>query len=107
MQELEYTPVECDVVFCVYLSDLLQECISEGVEIASIKAFQTGFSVMFKDVPGDAICHKNSYGHNFGLWETLDMPWSEQNRTVHTAEELAKMIAAAQNGRDWKQYVIA
>lgn len=86
------------------LAKLVTKTKKQGVELATVSFYQNGFMVTFKDIPGDAILHDNSYGRNAGLWETYGMPWDCDDVSVHSAKTLAKMLGALKRGEDWEQY---
>ena len=74
------------------LVELINECKENEVKIDKISVYQCGFLVEF-GVPGeDAVCHESSYGHESGYWETIGFPWDNDDVSVHSAKELAKLL---------------
>jgi hypothetical protein len=102
--DVMFTPREIKMVYVVALSHLVTECEKNNVEIKSVKYFQHGFSVVFKDMPGgDAVIHDNSYARDWGYFETLGMPWDYDDVSTHDPETLAKLIRSYLDGKDWKE----
>lgn len=85
------------------LTKLVSLCEKYNVEISKILVFQHGFSVVFKDMRGDAILHDGSYGRLGCDWETIGMPWDGDDVSVHDAETLVRMLDAVLDGRDWRE----
>lgn len=96
-----FTQVNLNMVYVIALNDLLNACKENGVEIEKVCFFQNGFIVIFEGIKGDAIIHDNSYGHLWGEWETIGMPWDYGDVTVHEPEELGKLLGALKHGEDW------
>lgn len=82
------------------LGNLVSACEEEKVYIKSVKFFQNGFIVFFKDIDGYAIIHNNSYGHVHGMLVTKGMPWDNNGVSAHSPESLAMMLRAYLDGRD-------
>ena len=86
------------------LARLIWFCEENDVEIEKVAFFNNGFTVIFKNLSGDAICHDGSLANRFGMWETMGMPWDRSNVSVHDPEALAKMLSALKKGEDWQKY---
>lgn len=118
----EFSRKPIDAAYVLALTELVNACSKYDVELDTVSLLLNGFHVTFKDFPNaDAICHDGSYGSpNYGamrnnsytnewyiediLWETIGFPWDGDDVSVHTGEELAKMIRALKDGRDWSVY---
>ena len=78
------------------LADFLTVCKAEDVKIKEVACYQGGFQVLFEGTQGDAVLHNGSYGRERCLWETFGFPWDYGDVSIHTAEELAKLISELQ-----------
>lgn len=119
--EIAFTNQQIDAAYVNSLVDLVNACCKHNVEIDKVAYYQHGWSVTFKGYDGDAICHSESYGspcygglyrpeaedndwNNCGRWETIGFPQDDIDASVHSAETLALMISALNNGIDWQQF---
>ena len=120
--EIAFTRQEVDAAYVNSLVDLINACRKHNVAIDRVIYYQHGWGVTFEGYPNaDAICHSGSHGspcygglydpsredndwNNCGSWETIGFPWDGIDVSVHTAEQLALMICALNNGIDWEQY---
>lgn len=120
--EIAFIRQEIDAAYINSLVDLVNACRKRNVIIDRVTHYQHGWHVTFEGYPHtDAICHNGSYGspcygglydskvedndwNNCGSWETIGFPWDNGDVSVHTAEQLALMICALNNGIDWEQY---
>ena len=119
--EIAFTNQQIDAAYVNSLVDLVNACRKHDVEIDKVAYYQHGWSVTFKGYDGDAICHSGSYGspcygglyrpeaedndwNNCGRWETIGFPWDDIDASVHSAETLALIISALNNGIDWQQF---
>ena len=91
-------PVDRVMALAALASSMERECI----EFSKVNLYQNGFQVMFKDIPGDAIIHDHSYASNWGYFETIGMPWDNDDVSVHPPKTLAKMLGALKRGEDWE-----
>lgn len=94
--------IEFDPQRAKSLSEFITQLETENVEINKIVFCQRGFMITFKDLPGDAVLHDGSYGRDLGMWETIDMPWDNDDVSVHEPKELARMLGALKRGEDWE-----
>ena len=116
--EIAFTPQSIDAAYINALTDFVNLCRELNVKIDTVSHFQHGWIVTFEGYDGDAICHSGSYGSpcpmglynpeverndwndHSGRWETLGFPWDYEDVSVHTAEELAQMLHALNEGRN-------
>lgn len=120
--EIAFTRQIIDAAYVNSLVDLVNACRKYNVIIDRVFHYQHGWVITFEGYPhADAICHNGSYGspcydglydpniedndwNNCGSWETIGFPWDNDDVSVHTAEQVALMICALNNGIDWAQY---
>lgn len=86
------------------LNELLGWCHELEIKVDKIRFLHHGFQVLFEGMDGDAILHDGSYGNKRNHWETIGMPWDEDDVSTHDAYTLAHMIAAYLDGEDWEWY---
>lgn len=101
---LPFHPQELNVERVCALSELVSACKKEDVKITKAYFYQNGFQVQFEDIPGDAILHDGSYGKIWCHFETIGMPWDNDDVSVHDPETLAKLLGALKRGEDWEKY---
>ena len=75
------------------LFNLMSLCKEKNVGITRIVVYMHGFVVTFEDWDGDAILHDGSYENEKYKWETIGFPWDGEDVSVHSAEELASLLA--------------
>lgn len=119
--EIAFTNQQIDAAYVNSLVDLINACRKHDVEIDKVLYYQHGWCVTFKRYDGDAICHSGSMcspcydglynpeaeqndWNDCGRWETIGFPWDDIDASVHSAETLALMISALNNGIDWQQF---
>jgi hypothetical protein len=95
---VNYSQIEFDPQRALSLATLVKQLESEGVEIYKVTFYMRGFMLTFKDILGGAVLHDCSYGQEYGMWETIGMPWDGDDVSVHEPEELARMIGALKRG---------
>ena len=86
------------------LNELLGWCREIGVEVDKIRYLYHGFQVTFVGIEGDAILHRGSIGHLRNYWETMGMPWDEDDVSAHSAFTLVHMIKSYLDGEDWRMW---
>ena len=99
---VKFIPQKIDPAFVDALVTLKNECNKEKIEFNEIRFYQGGFSITFKNMPGDVVCHEHSYGHNFSMWESYGMPWDLDDVSVHSSETLVLLIKEYLAGGDWE-----
>lgn len=120
--KIVFTNQQIDAAYVNSLVDLITACRKHNVEIDKVSYYQHGWGITFKHYLGaDAICHSGSMGspcygglyhpeaeqndwNDCGRWETIGFPWDRGDVSVHSAETLALMISALNNGIDWQQF---
>ena len=99
-----YNPFEMPVNWLESLTELVNLLKEEDVEIEKFISLNGGIQLKFKGLPGDAVIHSFSHGHEVGLWETYKMPWDYGDVSVHDSETLAKLLGALSRKEDWEDY---
>lgn len=103
-EEIAFTPIDINLNRLHALNNLCNYSEKYGVGIKKVRYFMNGFQVLFDGFEGDAILHDGSYGRESCDWETLGFPWDGNDVSVHTAHQLASMLAALKRGEDWQKY---
>ena len=112
-----FTPCKIDGAYVNTLVDFVNACREYGVNIDTVHFYQNGWHITFLNCPedADAVCHDGSYGspcygacidesahandwEKSGKWETIGFPWDNNDVSVHSSIELAKMIGDYQHG---------
>lgn len=93
---------EINLAYVNGLADLVIACRANDVKITGVRSYLNGFIVYFEVEGGDAILHDGSYGRTAGQWETIGFPWDGMDVSVHSAENLAQLLAAVKIGADWR-----
>ena len=82
------------------LIELINACGKYHVGVDSIITFNNGYCVTFiGHNDADAILHDGSRGKTKGHWETMGFPWDKGDISVHSAEELSRLIAELNNSK--------
>ena len=91
---------ELDITRVYALCKLVNLCKEKNIEITHVDAYMHGFIVVFENWSGDAILHDGSYQNTKYKWETIGFPWDGEDVSVHSAEELASLLALYKFAQD-------
>jgi len=80
-------------LFSLKAVEFMNACKENGVRIEKIITLFDGYKFVFCGTTGDAIIHSGSYGCWDGELESYGFSFDDGDVSVHTADELARLIA--------------